>query len=346
MRRLDTLDGMRGIAALSILVFHVFRSVLSPQFSGGYLAVDLFFMLSGFVIARTYEDRLANGLSAQSFMQLRIKRLLPVIWFGIVLGALQAIFRGAPIHATQVQLVMQLLFIPALFSGTELFPLNGVQWSLFFELTANLAHALFFRKASLAILAAIIAVAFIALAWYAYGANSVWLGVTRDTFLGGFPRMVFSYCVGIFVFRCTRSGKLSVPAVPGAIVMALLPAVFVLDQVAKGYAPGWIVDLAMVSLCLPALLIFGANATLRPVGQRLAEVGGYISYPLYAIHLPVVMLGQLAMLSRTAETVFAFAASIGIAGFVAACLEPRPSRAQAKPADLVADESKIGVLAT
>src|SRR5688572_27186028 len=95
--RLDTkqhfqiLDGLRGIAALAVVIFHFMEWIfpdISNNFIGhGFLAVDFFFCLSGFVIGYAYDDRIRK-MGTGAFFKARLIRLHPLVILGSVLGLL------------------------------------------------------------------------------------------------------------------------------------------------------------------------------------------------------------------------------------------------------------------
>src|SRR3954465_4404922 len=147
--RFSALDGLRGICALVVVLYHTFRLAPANPFAHGYLSVDVFFILSGFVLAYAFGDRLEAGMGAANFMLARIRRLGPIIWFSAgfsVLGFFATELLGGPqVPATAVLLagVQNLFLIPVIApSGIDAFPLNGPIWSLFAEFWINLAFAL------------------------------------------------------------------------------------------------------------------------------------------------------------------------------------------------------------
>src|SRR6201996_3312229 len=91
----EILDGLRGIAALAVVTFHFMEwaySDYSRNFIGhGFLAVDFFFCLSGFVIGYAYDDRIAK-MGVWEFFKSRIIRLHPLVILGSVLGLLAFLF--------------------------------------------------------------------------------------------------------------------------------------------------------------------------------------------------------------------------------------------------------------
>ena len=78
--RFLTLDGLRGLAALIVVAVHASEHFGSAGPRFGYLAVDLFFVLSGFVLSYAYDRRFADGMTNRQFMRLRIERLAPPLY--------------------------------------------------------------------------------------------------------------------------------------------------------------------------------------------------------------------------------------------------------------------------
>ncbi|MCB2057920.1 MAG: acyltransferase [Novosphingobium sp.] len=116
--RLSQLDGLRGIAALAIMLFHlaaVFHT--SGPFVRGYLFVDLFFLLSGFVLAVSTERKLASGIGALEFAASRFVRLWPLVAVGVGVAVVRALVIGLYDPLTFVLAVaLDLAMIPN-FSG-------------------------------------------------------------------------------------------------------------------------------------------------------------------------------------------------------------------------------------
>lgn len=197
MGRLSGLDGLRGIASLMVVVFHA--SQVSGVTLGAdrfYLAVDFFFVLSGFVMARTYEARFAQGYRPIAFLADRFKRFFTVMAIGTLIGFAVV---GANYSLTTGALlaVMGLLFVPML-SG-PVFPLNFPAWSIFCELTANAAHGsvLWRMSARILVMISLLAGGFLLLVGSAAteGLNSNF----------GLPRILVSYTIGIVLWRRQRA---------------------------------------------------------------------------------------------------------------------------------------------
>ena len=165
----DLLDGLRGVAALMVIWYHVFEGY---AFAGGgnietlnhgYLAVDFFFILSGFVIGYAYDDRWGKSLTMKDFFKRRLIRLHPMVVMGAVLGVITFCIQGCvqwdgthvAISMIMLSLLCTIFFIPAMpgvgyevRGNGEMFPLNGPCWSLFFEYIGNILYALFIRRLS------------------------------------------------------------------------------------------------------------------------------------------------------------------------------------------------------
>lgn len=263
MGRLTGLDALRGIAAFCVLLYH-FR-LPYPDFGvpRGYLAVDFFFMLSGYVMARTYEHRMQFG----KFMVARIKRIFPVVFLGGLLG-IPTLIIGAT-ENWQVIALANLLFIPALWLTTgPAFPLNIVLWSIFFELLANVLHGLVFHRIPSWALLAVAGISAIFCAFYGFrGAAFI------EAFWVGLPRVLLSYCLGIVLWRWWQDKPPF--GIPPIAALLALPVVSI--------AP-WNIDLIFVLLGCP--LIIAGGLQLK-VGKWATWAGG-LSFPLYAAHKPIL----------------------------------------------------------
>ena len=166
-----TLDGLRGIAALAVVGYHSWGSALHNLLPRAYLAVDLFFIMSGVVIAAAYDDRIARGLGTAGFMAARLRRLYPLYLLATAIGIAGAAYAGKPLAAWPYALAM----LPAP-GGQRLYPFDGAAWSLFFELAANLVFVALHPRLTTRVLAAVVAVSAVLLAaleisggWLNYG---------------------------------------------------------------------------------------------------------------------------------------------------------------------------------
>ena len=173
MKHIGALTVVRGIAAWWVVLYH-FRDYLMPETlpwlnivsAGGYLAVDLFFGISGFVLSDAYCERFRTGLAPQTFLELRIVRFYPLYFAGFALGLLAlaiGVFPSA-LGSWEVGTGILLGFFMMPNPGTyQLFPFNGVSWSLFFELVINVMFAKWLWKLPSHVLAAFAAAGFLIL---------------------------------------------------------------------------------------------------------------------------------------------------------------------------------------
>ena len=272
--RLTGLDGLRGIAALVVLLHHVF---VLPG-SKGYLAVDFFFMLSGYVMARTYEARMAAPEGGASFMRERVRRLYPVIFFASLLCMPWTIWHAGD-NAWWI-ILLNLLLIPTPALG-QIYMLNPPAWSILLELFANLVHALGLHRLGKAVLAGLAAALLPLLAWFTA------LGQTDSRSLYellavGPVRVLVPYGIGVLLYRLWRD----VPPfkVPAALTWGAMPAWLVL--ISMPAASPWLASfLFVVALC--PLLIAGGLQHGR--GSKVLGLIGELSFPLYAVHAAVLL---------------------------------------------------------
>jgi peptidoglycan/LPS O-acetylase OafA/YrhL len=259
---------------------------LHLRHSGG--AVDFFFVLSGFVIGQAYGRRLAGALSWGAYMRLRLIRLYPAILGGLLLGVVAALLAGERLHpamAAQI-LLLPVLWGPALHGG-ELFPLNGPQWSLFLELTANALHAALLRWLTVPRLAAAVALAGAVLVWASGRQGGLDVGWSRATAWGGPPRVVFGFGAGLLLFRAHAAGWRA-PRAPLALVALMLGLCLVRPFPERGL---WaITDPVIVLAVLPAIVALAVNAAVPAWAMGACAWLGALSYPLYAIHAPLLRI--------------------------------------------------------
>ena len=274
--RIEGLDALRGIAALLVLLFHVeFVFGLQPYFHRAYLSVDFFFLLSGALMARQYEGRFPQ---TQAFVRLRLHRLWPMMAIGGVLGTLLFAPQMGPLEAV-LGCLMGLLFLPWLGSDKGLFPLNPPTWSILFELLANALHAALLHRIGTRQLVGLAAICAATLALFAPNLD---LGSVRLNAALGIPRVVMSYALGIALWRLRER----LPALPVAAGCVMLPVVIVaLPQLPIAPLAG---DMAFALIIAPLTLICGLGP-LRFAKALLLRMG-WLSFPLYALHYPVLML--------------------------------------------------------
>ncbi len=286
--RFTTLDGMRGVAALVVVWFHMSGFHWATSAPLGYLAVDMFFMLSGFVIAHANDRRFEAGFGIREFLLRRVIRLYPMYVLGLLLGlATFQILHGK--HYSVISFVLNAFLIPAVHTPRPhvLFPLDTPAWSLMCEFyIANVLYAVGFRwfhKRTLIALIAISAVLLIACQHYNH---SLMRGDWLSTLPMSFARTVFSFFYGVLLARLHAVRKPKLP-VPTWLILSIL-AVALLLPVPYGSSLTGVFEAIYVAFLFPALIYWGAEARSRTpkVGQLLGDA----SYAVYLIHVPVVGL--------------------------------------------------------
>jgi len=289
------LDGLRGVAALCVVIFHFAEMVIwdySKLWIGhGFLAVDFFFCLSGFVLGYAYDDRMAT-MGLRRFFKARLIRLHPMVVLGAVLGLIAffanpfGITPGYGLGRVALLFAASVLLIPY---GTmqersgNLFGLNAPAWSLFWEYIANLIFAIaLYRIRRGALIALTVAMA-VVLGWVGYHAGNLSGGWSGHNFWDGGARVAFSFPAGLLVYRMgwrprtwMGFGSLSI-----LLVLAL----------AMPYASGgWVREAVVIMVCFPLLVALGAGATVTPKIERLCRFFGELSYPLYMSHYAVMWI--------------------------------------------------------
>ena len=315
------LDGLRGVAALLVVIYHIFEgfafaettngegSGLISTLNHGHIAVDFFFILSGFVISYAYDDRWQK-MTLGGFFKRRLIRLHPMLVMGAVIGTITFLIGGreqwdgtvTPIGGVALALLLTALMIPALpgsmhevRSNGEMFPLNGPQWSLFFEYIGNIIYALIIRRLSTRLLAMLVAL-LAALhtwifVWDLSGYDSIGIGWTIDTinFWGGLVRMLFPFTVGMLLARTFKPRKIKYAF---WICSAILLATFAVPYIASEGALSMnsLYEVVCIAFVFPIIVWLGACGSTEGSTGRISGLLGDLSYPLYIVHYPVMYL--------------------------------------------------------
>jgi peptidoglycan/LPS O-acetylase OafA/YrhL len=288
-RRFHLLDGLRGIAAIVVVTGHMPKIWLAGEFSHFYLAVDLFFMLSGFVIAFAYEKRLLHGLSAKEFMLIRYIRLYPLYVFGTVIGIISGIIAytlgkgDLSFSDLLISIPTGLLMLPSPIANTDpgFIPLNPPAWSLLFEIMMNFCYGLFLFRLPTKAVALIVAFSAIALIATDLHLHSLHTGMTWPTIQYGFARVVFPYCFGVLIFKMMPTSQISTGwayAIPFSVLLIFM---------GHGARPE-VTELLGVLLAFPLLLAAAAKFDVPRPG--LFEFLGMASYAVYVTSVPVITL--------------------------------------------------------
>ena len=327
------LDGLRGVAALLVVWYHIFEGF---QFAGnkpvidfinhGYLAVDFFFILSGFVVGYAYDNRWGKTLTLGGFFRRRLIRLQPMVIMGAVIGAVSFLLSGmerwdgthATLWLTFLAFVCGCLMLPALpgmprevRGNGEMFPLNGPCWSLFFEYVGNIVYALFIRRLSTRLLALLSFALCCALTWFAvtdqsgYGSIGVGWTVDRTNILGGSLRMLCPFTMGLLLSRIFKP----IHYARGAFwtSAALLLIIFHIPYI---YSDGalslnGVFEAACIIAVFPLVVWYAASGKTTDIAStRICRFLGDISYPLYIVHYPLMYAFYMWLIKTRQYTLY------------------------------------------
>lgn len=328
--RYEILDGLRGVAALMVILFHIFEPYSgyfgTQIINHGYLAVDFFFVLSGFVIGYAYDDRW-DKMTTWGFFKRRLTRLHPMVIIGTIVGASLFFLTDANLFPNVLKsepwkiglcLVMGLFMIPCgnnldIRGWGEFNSFNGPQWSLTFEYIGNILYALIFRrlpKVALAVLCG--AAAFLTLdltlgfdvfGLFPKGAPYCVIGgwsLTPQQMYIGFTRLLYPFLCGLLISRIlpahrTASNPSGSPLrIKGGFwwCSLLIIVIFSIPQIGghKGIADGLYQAISILVL-FPVIVLMGAGSTTTDgFSTKLCKFLGELSYPLYITHYPYVYL--------------------------------------------------------
>lgn len=290
------LDGLRGIAALAIVIFHFMEwafSDFSENFIGhGFLAVDFFFCLSGFVIGYAYNNRMEK-MGIMEFFKSRLIRLHPLVILGSILGLLAFLFDpfgGDPGAYDAGKLI--LIFLCSLFlipypvmedRAFNLFGFNAPSWSLFWEYAANILYAVILYRISRGYLLVLTLLAAAVLCYVSYTAGNLLGGWNGDTFWHGGARIAYSFSAGLLIYRYNWIIK-------NGLGFTGLTILLILAFIMPWSSWNWLTEALVVLFYFPLLISLGAGATLSSGLKSICEFSGKISYPLYMTHYSVIWI--------------------------------------------------------
>ena len=320
----ELLDGLRGVAAILVVFYHIFEGFSFAELTNaagegvistlnhGHIAVDFFFILSGFVISYAYDDRWGK-MSIGDFFKRRLIRLHPMVVMGALVGAATFVAVGcrqwdgdvAPTGFVALALLLTMFMVPALpglpyevRGNGEMFPLNGPAWSLFFEYIGNILYALFIRRLSTKALAVLTVALGIVHAWFFVGNVSeygcVGVGWTIDSvnFWGGLVRMLFPFTMGMLLARTFVPRK---SKIRGAfwISTIILIAIFSMPYIASdgNVSVNSLYEVVCIAAIFPLIVWMGACGVCgNGITARINKILGDISYPLYIVHYPIMYI--------------------------------------------------------
>lgn len=327
------LDGLRSVAALLVVWYHVFEGF---QFAGnkpvidfinhGYLAVDFFFILSGFVVGYAYDSRWGKTLTLGGFFRRRLIRLQPMVIMGAVIGAASFLISGmerwdgthATLWLTFLAFVCGCLMLPALpgiprevRGNGEMFPLNGPCWSLFFEYIGNIVYALLIRRLSTRLLAVLSFALCCALTWFAvtdqsgYGSIGVGWTVDRTNILGGMLRMLCPFTMGILMSRLFKPLRQARGAfwTSAALLLIIFHVPYIYSDGALSL--NGVFEAACIIAVFPLVVWYAASGKTTDIAStRICRFLGDISYPLYIVHYPLMYAFYMWLIKTRQYTLY------------------------------------------
>ncbi len=310
--RYEILDGLRGVAALYIVIYHLFEGA-HIVLGHGYLGVDFFYALSGFVIGYAYDGRWGE-MSLTAFFKRRLIRLHPMLLMGMLIGLCLyplGMSEAFPIIGTVPVWKVLILFIYCCFmlpmpnawdirgwQDTNSF--NGNVWSLYWEYLANIVYAFVLRRLPTMVLAALAIVAAVGtldvtLFSDAHAVNGGWSLTPKQLYLGA-VRLAYPFLAGLILSRLKLHMRLPGGFWSCSLIVVAMMAVPTIDGIWNG-----IYEAVIILVLLPLIVSWGAGSDIK--GERslgLCRLLGELSYPLYIVHLPLVYT-QMAWLSAHPE---------------------------------------------
>ena len=346
--RYEILDGLRGVAAMLVVAYHLFETYYhggpDQPINHGYLAVDFFFVLSGFVIGYAYDDRW-DKMSTWAFFKRRLIRLHPMVIFGTLFGALMFYFGSCTdfplINQTPWWMVVLVMFwcftmIPLpntmdIRGWTETNPLNGPAWSLQWEYIANILYALVIRRFSkvvLGICVAVFAVMTVILclnidvtgfleerSWASYTVVGGW-STSPDQLQVGLTRLLYPFFCGLLISRLDKLIKVKAGfwwCLLMIVVLLCMPWMGIGTEGDARWTNG-LYEMLCILIAFPLIVSIGAGSSVKgSKSEAINKFLGEISYPIYITHYPLIYM-QMSWADSHKD------APLGTHIFVAVCI--------------------------
>lgn len=293
MEFFPVLEGLRGVASILVMFRHIGK--LSPmQAETSYLAVDLFFLLSGVVIAKSYEQKLLlNKISFSLFVKRRIIRIFPLYLIGSAIGALALYLYGVQTLQVIGLIGLAAFMLPNFIFLAPLYPFNIPAWSLFFEFFVNFFYAKVIKRLSNKMLLLVLVISFGCLAFGVQKYKGLDIGWFSGNFWLGFPRVCFSFFYGVLIYRYfSKHQKINFRF--NGLVSAFILLIAVLTEVLsvpKKAVPAF--DLVVILIIAPALVTCALHVSIVGWGRKILLILGDISFPLYVLHAPLFMISSV-----------------------------------------------------
>ena len=305
------LDGLRGVAAMIVVLFHLCEANATGPYdqliNHGYLAVDFFFVLSGFVIGYAYDDRWGK-LTIGGFFKRRLERLQPMVIMGMLIGAacfyfgdshMWPLIHTVPVWKMLLIMLIGFTLIPIPVSWDirgwqEMHPLNGPGWSLFFEYIANILYAIGLRKLSKTALTVFVLIAAAALIQYAVTCKSGDLtggwSLNEEQLRIGFTRLLYPFFAGLLLSRIVKPGHINNAFLLCSILLLVVFCVPRIGDPQHAWLNGLFESLSIIFV-FPFIVYLGASGILKGVKEnKICKFLGDISYPIYITHYAFIYI--------------------------------------------------------
>lgn len=288
------LDGLRGVAAIVVMLRHLTLLYYPDALPQSTLSVDFFFMLSGFVLAYAYWEPLRDGIVTPArFMAMRFFRLYPMLLASLILAVtLRAALAwiendwGYFAHAVP-SMVSGFFVVPLLqvdpYAKEMAFPLVGPEWSLSMEFAINFLFALaipYLNRKRLLACTALFVCLYVALVWHGFAMA----GAEQGNFVYHIPRALFEFSAGCALWLLNGKRVIPLSSTVGLCIAVLLTLAL------SGPALPVAVRTAMVLFAFPAVIALGARVLVTGGMARLCTDLGKLSYPVYILHWPLLWI--------------------------------------------------------
>lgn len=295
-KQLNILDGLRGVAAIMVVYFHLLQAYFPASSENplhhAFLAVDFFFLMSGYVIGYAYDSRI-DYLTVAQFMKIRLIRLHPLVILGLTFGALGYLLDPFVGHAQSISATLMIIafcfgcmMLPyqALPNRPdETFSLNGASWSLFQEYLVNIVYAIIGKKISNRLLMVMVGISSLGILFVAKHFGSLHFGWGWSHIWVAPIRVLFPFFTGLLLFRMNLTIKIKY-AFP-LLTVLLLTIFFLPNQRMNG-----LFEALSVLLVFPLMIAVAAGSTVSKQSEALCKYIGQISYPIYILHYPFIDL--------------------------------------------------------
>lgn len=318
--RYEILDGLRGVAALGVVMFHMMECYPSEitrwVMPHGFMSVDFFFALSGLVLGYAYDDRW-DKMSTWDFFKRRLTRLQPMAIMGVIIGVCFFYYTGGPTfnavdstpwHMLLLEALLLIFMIPLpksmdIRGWGELTSINGPIWTLIYEYVANILYALFLRRTGKLVLGIIVAFCALMSADLCLQLNLWGNLVDPDyycTINGGFicdpehvyramVRLMYPFTMGLLLSRIGRFIRVKGGFWTASLLVLAMVSTPMLTSISPLYES--IYELCAILLLFPLILSIGAGSKLEGArATRLCLFVGQLSFPLYITHYPILYM--------------------------------------------------------